>query len=336
MIDACDERLADLLDRARVGHVRGVVDLELLAVRQRHVELHRGHRRQQLEVVLALQALAHDVHVQQAEKAAAKAEAERVRGLRLPRQRRVVEHQLLERVAQVRVVVGVDREQPAEHHRLDLAVARQRLARFPARGAAARARGPRARRQRVADAQQRDVLQARDQVADLARRELVGRHHLRAEHADVVDVRLRAGRHRANRLALAEDAVDDPDVGDHAAVLVELRVEDQRARRPVRVARRRRHARDQLLQHLAHALARLAADLQDRLRRLADQLAHFARDALGLRARAGRSCSGTGSARAPIRPPDRCSRPSAPRRPAPRRRPAARPRTPPASARPRR
>ena len=27
---------------------------------------HRGHRRQQLEVVLALQALAHDVHVQQA------------------------------------------------------------------------------------------------------------------------------------------------------------------------------------------------------------------------------------------------------------------------------
>ena len=179
MIDAVDERLADLLDRARVGHVRGVVHLELLAVRQRHVELHRGHRRQQLQVVLALQALAHDVHVQQAEKAAAKAEAERVGGLRLPRQRRVVERQLLQRVAQVRVAVGVDREQPAEDHRLDLAVARQRLASPRPRGRSPRP-CPRARRQRVADAQQRHVLQARDQIAHLARRQLVGRHHLRA------------------------------------------------------------------------------------------------------------------------------------------------------------
>ena len=51
------------------------------------------------------------------------------------------------------------------------------------------------------------------------------------EEADVVDVGLRAGHHRADRLALGEGAVDDPDVGDHAAVLVVLGVEDQRARR---------------------------------------------------------------------------------------------------------
>ncbi len=100
-----DERLADLLDGARIGHVGGVVDLELLAVGERDVELHRGHRGEQLEVVLALEALAHDVHVQQAEEAAAKAEAERVGCLGLPRQGGVVENQLLERVAQVGVVV---------------------------------------------------------------------------------------------------------------------------------------------------------------------------------------------------------------------------------------
>ena len=39
--------------------------------------------------------------------------------------------QLFERVAQVRVVVGVDREQAAEDHRLDVAVARERLGRLP-------------------------------------------------------------------------------------------------------------------------------------------------------------------------------------------------------------
>ena len=44
----------------------------------------RRHRRHELEVVLALEALADDVHVQQAEEAAAEAEAERVGGLGLP------------------------------------------------------------------------------------------------------------------------------------------------------------------------------------------------------------------------------------------------------------
>ena len=84
-------------------------------------------RGEQLEVVLALEPLAHDVHVQQAEEAAAEAEAERLARLGLPGERGVVERQLLERVAQVRELVGLDREQPAEHHRLDLAVAGQRL-----------------------------------------------------------------------------------------------------------------------------------------------------------------------------------------------------------------
>ena len=86
-----------------------------------------GRRGEQLQVVLALEPLAHDVHVQQAEEAAAEAEAERLAGLGLLGQRGVVERELLERVAQVRELVGVDREEPAEDHRLDLAVAGQRL-----------------------------------------------------------------------------------------------------------------------------------------------------------------------------------------------------------------
>jgi hypothetical protein len=79
-----DVRLADLGDRCRVGHVVGAVDLDHGAVGQRHLVLDARHRRQQLEVVLALEPLAHDVHVQQPEEAAAEAEAERVGGLGLP------------------------------------------------------------------------------------------------------------------------------------------------------------------------------------------------------------------------------------------------------------
>ena len=100
----------------------------------------RGH--EQVEVELALEPLAHDLHVQQAEEAAAEPEAERLTRLRLVMERRVVQLQPLERVAQGRIVVRIGREQAREDHRLDVLVARQRLA-----------RRPRLRGQRVADAQ---------------------------------------------------------------------------------------------------------------------------------------------------------------------------------------
>ena len=94
-----------------------------------------GRRGDQLEVVLALEPLAHDVHVQQAEKAAAKAEAERLRGLGLVDRAASFKRELLERVAQLAVLVALGREQAAEDHGLDDLVARQRLGRGPlARG----------------------------------------------------------------------------------------------------------------------------------------------------------------------------------------------------------
>ena len=268
-------------------------------------ELDRGHRGEQLEVVLALQALAHDVHVEQSEKAAAKAEAERVGGLGLPGEGGVVEGELFERVAQIGIVVGVDREQAAEDHRLDLLVAGERLGRFAAgcachgtdrhgpgrrplaHGAGsgsgrARARaGGGASRERVADAQLGDILEAGDQVAHLAGRQPFAGGHGGREEADVVDLGLGARRHRPDQLALRERAVDDADIGDHTAVLVELGVEDQRARGRVGIAGGRRDAPDQLLEHLGDTGAGLAADAQDRLGRLAEQLGDFAGDALG-------------------------------------------------------
>ena len=82
---------------------------------------------EQVEVELALEPLADDLHVQQAEEAAAEAEAERLRRLGLVEERGVVQLQPLERVAELGVVVGVGREEPGEDHRLDVLVAGQRL-----------------------------------------------------------------------------------------------------------------------------------------------------------------------------------------------------------------
>ena len=111
------------------GQVGGRVHLDPLVVVER-ADAVRDVRRgdEQVEVELALEPLADDLHVQQPEEAAAEAEAERLRGLGLVEERGVVQLQLLERVAELGIVVGVGREEPREHHRLDVLVARQRLA----------------------------------------------------------------------------------------------------------------------------------------------------------------------------------------------------------------
>ena len=86
------------------------------------------------------------------------------RGLRLEEERRVVQPQLLERVAQLGVLVAFDRIEPGEDHRLQLLEAGERLGR--------RARGL---GDRVADLRVADVLDVGDDEADLADAELVDR-----------------------------------------------------------------------------------------------------------------------------------------------------------------
>ena len=80
--------LADLVDRAGVGHVGRGVDLDLAAVGGADVVLDAGRGGQEVEVVLAFEALLDDVHVEQAEEAAAEAGAERDGVLRLVVERR--------------------------------------------------------------------------------------------------------------------------------------------------------------------------------------------------------------------------------------------------------
>ena len=189
--------------------------------------------------------------MQQAEEAAAEAEAEGAGGLRLVGERRVVELQPLEGVAQRRVVVAVDRVEPGVHHRVGVLVAAER------RGRAVVLAG-----HGVTDPGLADVLHAGDQVADLADPEVAGLHRLGADHADLEHLVDDAGRHHLDPVAVGELAVDHADVGDHAAVGVVDRVEDQRPRRGVGVAHRRRGLGDDLVEQVLDAHAGLRGDLE--------------------------------------------------------------------------
>ena len=171
--------------RERSGSFDGFSISMHRAVAQQQLVDDRRRRRDQVHVVLALEPLLHDVHVQEAQEAAAEAEAQRLRDLGLVVQRRIVELQLVERVAQRLVLVRLDRVETREHLRLHVLEARQRRRR--------RARGE---RDRVADARRVDLLDAGDDEADAAGRERIARDRLRREHADLLAPVRRAGRHQ--------------------------------------------------------------------------------------------------------------------------------------------
>ena len=136
--------------RDRSGSFDGFSISSTRAVAHQHLVDDGRRRRDEVHVVFALEPLLHDVHVQEAQEAAAEAEAQRLRDLRLVVQRCVVQLQLVERVAQRFVLVRLDRIEPGEHLRLDVLEAGQRRGRRPAR-----------ERDRVADLGGVDLLDAR-------------------------------------------------------------------------------------------------------------------------------------------------------------------------------
>ena len=160
-----DDRLADLGHLADVRHLGRVLHHDHFAVVLHDLVDHARRGGDQVLVELALQPLLHDLHVQQAQEAAAKAEAQCLAHFGLVVQRRIVELELLQRVAQRVVLAGLGRIEPGEHLRLDFLEAGQRLGRGGGRAAGAGLD----QRDGVADLGGLQFLDAGDDVAHLAR-----------------------------------------------------------------------------------------------------------------------------------------------------------------------
>src|SRR5690606_10614520 len=104
-----NERLANLLDLRRRRQLRRILDLEDLAVVRLDLVDDGRCGRDQREPVLALETLLHDLHMQETQEAAAESEPERGARLGLEAERRVVQRELLQRLAERVVIVRDDR-----------------------------------------------------------------------------------------------------------------------------------------------------------------------------------------------------------------------------------
>jgi hypothetical protein len=234
----------------RSGKLRRVIDVDRLAGLEQQLEDYRRRGGDQVQVVLALQALLDDFHVQHAEEAATEAEAQGVGAFRGVLQRRVVQGELLQRFAEIFEVVGADREQTGIHLRLNAFETRQHVdVRRGAQG------------QGVAHWRTVNVLDAGDDEAYFTGLQVNGSGVFRVEHTDAVHQVDLAGGLDQNLVALLHTAMTHAHQGHNAQVVVEPGVDDQRLQRIFVVAGRRRNGGDQALQHLVDAQAGLGTAL---------------------------------------------------------------------------
>ena len=124
-----EPRLLNLVDALCRRQLGGVLYVFHRAVGQDYPVGHTRRRSEQVKVVLALQPLLNDVHVQQAKEAASKPGPECKRVFRLEDQGRVIELQLLQCLAQGQIILSLGWIESGEHHRLEGLIAFQRFVR---------------------------------------------------------------------------------------------------------------------------------------------------------------------------------------------------------------
>ncbi len=179
--------------------------------------------------------------------------------------------QLAESVAQRFIVVRLYGIKPGENHGLDGLEAGKRW-----RGAIRFDDG-------VADARVGHALDIGDDEANFARAQRFEHYRLRREHAkafDFVDLVIKA---EADLLMRTQAAVDDAHEHYCAAISIEPGIKDERAKRRLRRAHRRRHAAYHRLEHFLHAQAAFCADGQRVRGRNGQHVFHLRFYLIGLR-----------------------------------------------------
>ena len=167
---------------------------------------------------------------------------------------------------------AVGGENAAEHHGVHLAVAGER-----------RCRGTVGKRHRVAHARLAHRFDGGGDIADLARTQPVARIEPAGAHMpDLDDIKGRAGRHHADAVTGADDALLDADIDDDAAVAVIIAVENERPEGFFIVARGGGNVPDDRFEHRLDVDTVLGGD-ERRIGRIdADNILNFPLHRLGV------------------------------------------------------
>ena len=185
--------------------------------------------------------------MQHAQEATAEAKAQGIGVFRLEEQGGIVQGELFQRIPKIVVVIRADREQARVHLGLHFLEARQHR----------RFLGVLLMDDGVAHRRAMDVLDASHHKAHVTGFENVGVFRLRVENTHLVRIPGLAGGLDHDLVTLAQGAFGNAHQRDHAQVVIEPGVDDQRLQRRFPVPLGGRNLADQIFQHVFHAHAAL-------------------------------------------------------------------------------
>ena len=113
-------------------------------------------------------------------------------------------------------------------------------------------------------------LDARDDVAHIARRQFLFRHLLQLQHANLIGIVFLSRSVELDKVVGADGAIHDAEISDDAAERVEHRVEDESLKWSFGVAFGTRNAFHDGIEHSGHTFTRTGTNLQN-FRRVATQ-----------------------------------------------------------------
>ncbi len=212
---------------------------------------HRRSCRDQIEIVFPLKPFLDDIHMQQAQEAAAESEAESLRGLRFILQAGIVELKLVERIMKVLELGRIARIQAAVDHRIQFLVAGKRLVCRIVCGSDG-----------IADPDIMDVLDRSRKPPDIPAYQRMDRYFFRVADAGFKHFIFGTGCHEADMIADMDLALPDADKRNDTAVAVIDAVEDKRLQRCFRISGRSRDLVHDLLEHLIDIETGAGADLR--------------------------------------------------------------------------
>ncbi len=161
----------------------------------------------QIQVILALQPLLDDVHMQQAQESAAEPQVQGHGGFGLVDERGIVQVQLFQRVAQRAIVLAIHGIKAGKDHRLGRAIARQRLARWLSLAG-----------ERIAHAAIAHALEAGSHITHLTGAQLGHRLHRGGKDAHLQRLELPLDGHHHQRRPRPDHPIHHPHIGDDTLV----------------------------------------------------------------------------------------------------------------------
>ena len=219
-----------------------------LAIRFENMVLNRGCRSQKIEPKFTLQALLHNLHMEQSQKTYTKAKTECMAVFSFIHESGVIQGELCQRILQLFVLVGLYREQAGINHRLNIAITRKGLLATTIN-----------QRDRVANLHLRRILQTRHQIADFAHAKFITWNFSRTTNTNLFYQGMCLGSHHANVLPLFHGAIDDANQSHDTTICIKIRVEDQSGKRRIRITYGMRNVIHDRLKQIVYAYSRFSA-----------------------------------------------------------------------------